>query len=87
MSKQKTKECKKEELDTRVHLEMATAVVYDDICNVDKQGEVTQLRNKLKEIETNKSNGVAIRSRVTWQNAGDKCIAKFLLSIRIKVFS
>lgn len=82
MSKQKAKECKKEELDMRVNLEMASTVLHDNIYNVDKQGEVNQLRNKLKEIKTIKCKGVAIKSRVKLQKVGDKCIVEFFWSVR-----
>lgn len=58
-------------LDTRANLELATAVLHDDVYNMDKQGEVNRLWNMLEYIEGRKAKGAAIRSRVKWQKIGD----------------
>lgn len=84
VSKQKAKEFKKEELDTRASLEVATTLLHEDVYNDDKQGKVNQLWNKLYEIETRLARGVAVRARVKWQKVGDKCTAEFLKSARQK---
>lgn len=84
VSKQKAKEFKKEELDTRASLEVATALLHEDVYNEDKQGKVNQLRNKLDEIETRLARGAAIRARAKWQKVGDKCTAEFFKSVRQK---
>jgi len=54
--------------------------VYD----VDKQGEVNRLKKDLDEIETRKARGAAIRSKVKWQQMGNRCSAEFFKSVRQK---
>ena len=76
-SKPKTKEHKREELNARVNLEVATARLHDDIYNVELQREVYQYKRTIEEIERRKARGASIRSRVKWQRVGDKCSAKF----------
>lgn len=52
--------------------------------DVDKQGEVNRLKKDLDEIETRKARGAAIRSKVKWQQMGDRCSAEFFKSVRQK---
>lgn len=52
------------EFDTLAKLEFATANIHKDFNNFEKQGEVN--------IETKKSKGTALRSRIKWQQVGDK---------------
>lgn len=80
----KTYEFKRVKLDTRANLELATAVLHDDVYNMDKQGEVNRLWNMLEYIEGRKAKGAAIRSRVKWQKIGDKCTKEFFKSVRQK---
>lgn len=63
-SKKKTKEYKREELDARANLEIATAQLYEDIYNEEKQGEANKYKRKIEEIETMKARGVTIMSKV-----------------------
>ena len=52
--------------------------------DVDKQGEVNRLKKDLDEIETRKARGAAIRSKVKWQQMGNRCSAEFFKSVRQK---
>lgn len=52
LSKQKIKENKKIELDTRAGLKLATTILHNNINNFDKQWEDNQLRRTMEEIET-----------------------------------
>lgn len=72
-SKQKAKEHKRKELNTKAKLEVATAILHEDIYNEEVQGEVNQYQRKMEDIETRKAIGATIRSRVKWQKVGDKC--------------
>ena len=76
-SKHKAKEHKREELNARANIEIATAKLHEDIYNVELQGEVNQYKQVLEEIEMRKARGAMIRSRVKWQKVGDKCTAEF----------
>ena len=84
LSKLKAKEFRKEELDARAKLEIAIASLHEDIYNMEKQGEVSRLNNILEEIVTWKARGATIRTRVKWQQFGDKCSAEFFKSVRQK---
>lgn len=83
-SKQKVKENRWEEFSTKAKLEVATTSLHDDIYNVEKQGEVNQLENILKDIEIRKAKGAAIKSRVKWKKVGDKCSCEFFKLVRQK---
>lgn len=84
-SKQKAKENKREELNARANLEIATASLHDDIYNVGKQGEVNLLKRTIEDIKTRKARGATIRSRVECQKIGDKCTTKFFKSVRQRI--
>lgn len=84
MSKQKAKDFKREELNTRANLELVTATLHEDMYNIDQQGEVNRLCSSLEEIETRKTKGVTIRSSIKWQQMGDKCTAEFFKSVHQK---
>lgn len=72
-SKNKAKEHKREELNARANLEVATAKLHDDFHNEELQGVADMYKRTLEEIETRKARGATIRSRVKWQQVGDKC--------------
>ena len=84
LNKIKAKENRKLELDTMAKLEVATAKLHEDIHNVERQGEVHKLKHIMGEIDNRKARGAAIRSRVKWQQVGDKCSAEFFKSVRAK---
>lgn len=84
ISEKQTREHKREELDTRVNLEIAVATLHDDVYNLDKQGEINHLRQILDGIETKKATGAAIQARRKWQKVGDKRLAEFLKLVRKK---
>lgn len=52
------------ELDTKAKLEVTTAKLYEDMHNLEKQGEVHRLKHIMGEIDNRKARGAAIRSRV-----------------------
>ena len=52
--------------------------------DVDKQRDVNRLKREMDEIETRKAMGAALRSRMKWQQVGDRCMADFFKSIRQK---
>ena len=83
-SKWKAKEHKREELNARANLEVATGQLHDDIYNVELQGKVNQIKHSLEEIEARKARGATIRARVKWQKVGDKCSMEFFQSVRQK---
>jgi exonuclease III len=83
-SKQKAREYRKEELNARANLEVATAKLHDDIHNEVVQGEANMFKRILEEIETRKARGATVRARVKWQKVGDKCSAEFFRSVRQK---
>ena len=82
--KQKTKENRRMELDTKAKLEVAMANLHKDVNSFEKQGEVNRLKNTIDSIETRKVIGAAIRSRVKWQQVGDRCSKEFFKSVRQK---
>lgn len=59
-SKQKAKEYKKEELNARAKLELATANLHEDIYNEEKHGEVSQLNWTIEQIEDKKARGATM---------------------------
>lgn len=61
----------------RAKLELATAILRDDVCNVNKQGEVMELKTALEGVETKKARGAAIRFRVILSKLGNKCLYEF----------
>ena len=63
-SKNKAREHKKEELNARANLEVATIKLYEDIYNEELQGVTNMYRRILEDIETRKARGATIRSRV-----------------------
>ena len=63
-SKTNAKEFRKVELDTKANLELATAILHEDIYDVDKQGEINRFKKYMDEIETRKARGSAIWSRM-----------------------
>ena len=65
--KQKAKDNRRIELDTKAKLEVAMAKLYEDVNSFEKQCEVNRLKNTIDSIETRKAIGAAIRSRVKWQ--------------------
>jgi hypothetical protein len=54
----------KMKLDTLAKLELATAKLDEDINNFEKQGEVNRLKEAIENVETMKTKGTALRSRV-----------------------
>ena len=72
------------ELDILAKLEIATASLHEDINNFEKQGEVNRLREVMGTIESRKAKGAAVKSRVKWQQVGDKCSKEFFRSVRPK---
>ena len=62
--KQKAKNNRKVELDTKAKLEVAMTNIHEDIHSFEKQREVNQLKNTMNNIETRKAKGATIRSRV-----------------------
>jgi hypothetical protein len=83
-SKQKARVNKKMKLDTLAKLEVATANLHEDINNFQKQEEVSRLKEVIVNIETRKARGAALRSRVRWQQVGDKCTKEVFRSVRPK---
>ena len=83
-SKWKAKEHKREELNTRANLEVATAQLHDDMYNEEVQGKVSRIKRSLEKIEARKARGATIRARVKWQKVGDKCSAEFFQLVRQK---
>ena len=77
-SKNKVKELRKTELDTKAKLKLATVPLHEEFYNMDKQGVANRIKWAMEEIETWKAKGAAIRSRVKWQIVGDRCLAEFL---------
>ena len=72
-NKSKAKEHKREELNARANLELAIAKLHDDIYNGQLQGVANMYKRTLEEIETRKTRGATIRSRVKWQKVENKC--------------
>lgn len=81
-SKQKANEHKKEELNARASLEVATSQLHDDIYNEKIQRKINHFKRKVEEIETQKTIDATIRGRIKWQNVGDKCFTKFFQTVR-----
>lgn len=52
LSKDMAKEYRREELDFRASLEVATVTLHDDVYNMDKQEEDTRLKMALDEVES-----------------------------------
>ena len=75
---------RKLELDILAKLEIASANLHEDINNFEKQGEVSRLEEIMKGIETRKARGAALRSRLKWQQVGDRCSKEFFKSVRPK---
>ena len=65
--KQKAKENRRIELDTKAKLEVAMANLHEDVNSFEKQGEVNRLKNTIDNIQTRKAIGAVIRSRIKWQ--------------------
>lgn len=65
----------------RAKLEVATAILHNDVYNMNKQGEVLDLQNALDEAGMRKAKGVAIRSMFYWSKVGHMCLVEFLKSI------
>ena len=63
-NKQKVKDNRRIELDTKAKLEVAMANLHEDIHSFEKQGEVNRLKNTIDSIETKKVIRTTIRSRV-----------------------
>ena len=84
MYKEKIKVTRKLELDTIARLEIATAILHEDIDNFEKQGEVNKLRHMMEGIETRKAKGASIRTRSKWQQVGDKCSKELFNAVRQK---
>lgn len=63
-SKQETMVNRIMELDTLAKLEIATANIYEDINNFQKQGDVNRLKEVMENIETRKAKRVVLRSRI-----------------------
>lgn len=81
-SKQRAKENKKEELDIKAKLEIATTQLHHNMYNTEIQGEVSELSNALEEIEVWKARGAPIRSKLKWKQVGDKCTVEFFKYVR-----
>lgn len=64
LSKQQTREYRRVELDIRAKLEVVTAQLHEDFYNTHMQGEVSELRKALEEIDTRKVKGAYIRFKV-----------------------
>ena len=84
ISKLKARENRKVELDTKAKLEVATTALHDDIHNFDKQIEVERLRHIIGEIDNRKTRRAAVRTRVKWQQVGDRYSVEFSKSVRQK---
>ena len=50
LSKQHTKAYRKEEVDTRARLEVATTNLHEDIYSIHKHGEVSELKRSLDKL-------------------------------------
>lgn len=83
LSIKKTKDFRRKELDVRAKLECATVSLHKDVIyDMGKQGKVEELKNALEGVESRKAWGATIRSRVRWNNVGNKCSADFFKSIK-----
>ena len=84
VSKSKTTELRRLELDTNAKLGIATAKFYKDPYNITRQEEVNHLQDKIDGMETHRARGATIRTKIKWQKVGDKCTAEFFKSVRQK---
>ena len=62
LSKHGAREYRKEDLDLRAKLGVAIDVLHDYTYDVNKQGEVTKLKNAFEMVEARKAKGAAIKS-------------------------
>lgn len=81
-SKEKVVAYKIEELDTKRELEEATRVLHHDIYNMEVQGVVNSLRDRMRHIEKRNAKGTTIRARIKWNEVGDKCSRQFFQTVR-----
>lgn len=51
-------------MDTLAELELTTVKLHEDINNFERQGEINRLKGVVKNIETRKAIGTALRSRI-----------------------
>lgn len=68
---------KKKEEEIREELRIATSRLHNNILNEGAHGRVNELRDKMRGIEKRNTKGVAIYSRVKWEQIGDKCSRQF----------
>lgn len=81
-SKRHTRENKKEELDIKAKLEIASTKLHEGMYNITLQGEVSKLSKAIEEIKIGKARGATIRSKVKWKQMEDKCTMEFFKLVR-----
>ena len=73
----KVRDNRRVELDAKAKLEVVIANPHENIHSFEKQGEINRLKNIMDSIETKKTKRAGIRSRIKWQQVGDRCFKEF----------
>lgn len=79
-SKHKAEEHKREELNARANLEIATARLHEDIYNIELQGEVNHYKHTIDEIESGKQEGQPLDLGSNARKWGTNALPNSLLS-------
>lgn len=82
--KQKTRDNRIVKLNSKAKVKVVIANPHENIYSFEKQREVNRLKNIMDSIETRKAKGAGIRSRIKWQQVGDRCSKEFFQSMRQK---